>query len=278
MRAMSSPSNNDPEEWNLVAEAYDRVNVPFMRLFCEEALRLAAPKADAEVLDVATGPGTLALLAAPRVAKVVATDFADEMLARLRARIDREKVANVEALKMNGQALELGSDRFDAAFSIFGLIFFADRSRGFQELLRVLKPGGVAVVAGWVPLERMPAMHALVEGMREAVPDLPRPSGTPPVLSLADPETFHREMTLAGFDDVNVHLVQRSLTIEGSISDFWDQIVPAHAGLASVRQKVSPDQWQRVAEACKRRLEALFGSGPVEFSGEANLGVGYKSE
>jgi len=76
-----------PEPWDLVADGYVSDNVPLFERFAEEALRFAAVAPGARVLDVAAGPGTLALLAARDGAgSVDAIDFSPEMIARLEAR------------------------------------------------------------------------------------------------------------------------------------------------------------------------------------------------
>lgn len=51
----------DPAPWNLVDAWYAERGVQFMVPFTRDAIALAAPAADARVLDVACGPGTLAL-------------------------------------------------------------------------------------------------------------------------------------------------------------------------------------------------------------------------
>ena len=63
-----------PEPWDLVADAYAVEAVPAVFAhFAEAALRLADLPPAARVVDVACGPGTLALAAAPRAAHVAQT-------------------------------------------------------------------------------------------------------------------------------------------------------------------------------------------------------------
>ena len=107
---------------------------------------VAGVGAGQSVLDVACGPGTLAFLAARRGAEVMAVDFCAGMIGELAARL-AETPAAIEARVADGMDLPLESGAFDAAFSMFGLMFFPDRARGFAELHRVLRPGGVAAGA-----------------------------------------------------------------------------------------------------------------------------------
>ena len=100
--------------WNLVASAYAEEVVPLFSRYAEDALRIAGVGAGQDVLDVATGPGTLAVLAARRGARVSAIDFAEAMVGKLRARIDAEAIANVEARVGDGHrdARVLGDEAF----------------------------------------------------------------------------------------------------------------------------------------------------------------------
>lgn len=131
-----------PDAWNPVADAYVAELVPIFSLYARDALALAAPSASARVLDVATGPGTLALIAATQVAHVAAIDFAEEMVERFRRRCAPLDIANVAVSVGDGQVLPFADASFECAFSIFGLIFFPDRAAGFSELRRaVAHPG-----------------------------------------------------------------------------------------------------------------------------------------
>jgi len=58
----------------------------------------------------------------------------------------REAGLDVESLVGDGMALPLADGAFDVAFSMFGLMFFPDRPRGFRELRRVLVREGLWVV------------------------------------------------------------------------------------------------------------------------------------
>ena len=145
-----------PEPWDLVHQAYVEEHWELFSGLAREALRLVPLTEHSDVLDVAAGPGTLTLQAAPRARRVVAVDFSTRMLEELNRRAREGRLANIETIVADGQALPLPNAAFDAAFSMFGLIFFPDRLQGFRELLRVLRPGGRAVVSSWRPFDQVP--------------------------------------------------------------------------------------------------------------------------
>jgi ubiquinone/menaquinone biosynthesis C-methylase UbiE len=74
-------------------------------------------------------------------------------------RFPRRGIANIKTCLMDGQALEFGDNTFDFAYSIFGLMFFPDRLKGFREMHRTLRPGGRAAVTSWAPVEESPLMQ-----------------------------------------------------------------------------------------------------------------------
>src|SRR5262249_57690307 len=85
-------------------------------------------------------------------------------------------VANVETALMDAGALTFADATFDAAYCIFGFMFFPNRARAFGELLRVLKPGARAVIATWAPIDKRPMMKVAFDAMAEALPHLPVPA------------------------------------------------------------------------------------------------------
>src|SRR5258706_15561439 len=105
----------EPGPWNAVAAGYDSVYFGQLPELTDAAIELLAPEREDRVLDIATGPGTLAVRLAPRVRRVVAIDFAEVMLERRRGHIMRHHLPNVEARVMNRQGLEFTDGTVGAA-------------------------------------------------------------------------------------------------------------------------------------------------------------------
>src|SRR6266536_435039 len=162
-----------PATWNASAPGYAEYMVTHAVMYAERALEIVSLRPTDNVLDVAAGPGSLAFVAAPRAAHVLAIDFADGMVEQIRTRAKRDGVSNVQARVMDAQSLDLPEGSFDAAFCMFGFMFFPDRMQAFRELCRVLRPGGRALVATWAPIERRPLMKVGFDSLAEALPGLP---------------------------------------------------------------------------------------------------------
>lgn len=245
-------------------------NLVSFEAFAREALLLVP--AEGDVLDVAAGPGSLTLQAARTARHVHAVDFAPAMLEQLRGRAAAAGITNVEARIGDGQELPYPDASFDAAYSMFGLMFFPDRARGFRELVRVLRPGGRAVVSSWPPPERVAVFKALFEAMGAESPG-PRPSGggLPPALSTSQDITT--EMTQAGFSRVEVH---EHVVIPGTSTpaELWSSFARGGAPAVLMRKKMGDAAFAEFSQRVIARLEDALGSAPIEVRLLALLGVG----
>ena len=150
-----------------VPKAYEEFFVP--RLFEPWAKLLldeAKLKKGQAVIDVATGPGTVARLAAPRLGpkgRITATDISRPMLDIARAKPALTGVAPIEYVESPAAPLSAPTGAFDVVLCQQGLQFFPDRPAALREMKRVLKPGGRAVIAVWAAIARnqiFAAFHA----------------------------------------------------------------------------------------------------------------------
>jgi SAM-dependent methyltransferase len=130
---------------------------------------------------------------------------------------------------------------FHAAFSLFGLMFFPDRAKGFAELRRVLRPGGVAVVSSWAPVSRSPLMQLMFGALRAADPSRPEPKDNP--LSLENPDLLSQEMTDGGFSDVRVERHEARLAV-ASADELWHRMARSSAPLVMMQKKLGPKPGQ----------------------------------
>ena len=256
--------------WDLVSVAYAREIAPQFELYARDALRLAGVERGARILDVACGPGTLALVAAPEAARVTAVDFSPQMVARLRERIADSKATNVDVRLGDGQSLELADASFDAAFSMFGLIFFPDRGRGLRELRRVLVPGGRAAIASWTPLTDVPLFAAVFKVLGEQLPQLPMGDPSPP---LGTHEAIVAELSEAGFRDVATHRVSHAMPFP-SPQAFGASLRRTLAPLVLLEHKLGKEAFEPIAAAIDARLTELAAPGPGSVTMTALIGIG----
>lgn len=121
-----------------------------------DALRPFKPQ---RVLDVATGTGDFAILAAERLKPqvLVGADISEGMM-----RVGRKKVAErnldgvISFCKEDCTQMSFADGSFDAVTVAYGVRNFSDLDRGLKEMLRVLRPGGHLLIVELCAPNRFP--------------------------------------------------------------------------------------------------------------------------
>lgn len=132
-----------------IAPTYDKLNHRLSwdidRGWRKKAIKQLVPHQPKTILDIATGTGDFAILAAEMLhpEQLIGADISEGMM-----QIGREKVAHIGLDKIisfekeDCLALSYSDDSFDAITTAFGIRNFADLDKGLKEMCRVLKPGG----------------------------------------------------------------------------------------------------------------------------------------
>lgn len=267
---MTGSPFSTPMPWGLLASAYEEEVLPSFRFFVEEALRLAAPPVGARLADVACGPGTLALLAAERGFEVDALDFSPEMVALLERAVRERGTTRIRPRLGDGQALPYPDRGHDGAFSLFGLMFFPDRARGFSELRRILRPGARAVVSSWQPMERSPALVSLLTALQQALPSGSAPPSQPPPLVTAEACRTEMEQSFAA---VEIHPVSTRVSFP-SAAALWASMERSMPPVALTRHQLGEQAWAPISHRVRDTLAGTFGTGPATLDLHAWLSVG----
>jgi len=173
----------------------------------------------------------------------------------------------------DGQALPYESATYAAGFSMFGLMFFPDRAKGFAELRRVLAPGARAVVSSWQPMEGLPVMAAMMAALRPAFAEMMKgqapPPSTPPLVT----EDACRTEMSAAFADVQVHSVTHSQHAPNA-DELFDSMMRTMAPVVALRRALGEERWAVHEGPARRAVREVAGDGPVEVKLHAWLTVG----
>ena len=254
--------------WDRVASSYAGFVADHLGSYARDAIELAGVDERDQVLDVATGPGTLALQAA-RTTRVHALDFSEQMLQELRDRATEDELANLVLTQGDGQALPHDDGSFDVVFSMFGLFMFPDRAKGFAELARVLRPRGRAVVASWQPQDDIVAFSTISAELAKETGMAD--SGEQP---LAEAAVLKAEMSAAGFE-VTVHPTVHVWS-SPSLDTLWEGLKRAHVALGVAREQLSSRRFDDLLRRTRARLEDELGTGPQEIEMPAWLALGHR--
>ncbi|HET9727859.1 MAG TPA: methyltransferase domain-containing protein [Acidimicrobiia bacterium] len=266
------------DAWSATAPDYDAFSQQVTLPFAEDAARLVRIGPGTRVLDVGAGTGNFAFAAARRGAKVLATDFAPGMVDLLGRKVRAQGLAqSIDTAVMDGQALDLPDASFDVAASIFGLIFFPGHDRGLRELLRVLVPGGRAVVSTWAPPPRGDMSRLLGLAMSKAMPNMPAPFGPPHWAKLGDADAFRERLLVNGF--ARAHVVEiRHAWVFDTIEAFTETMPKAAPGAVAMFASMTAEQRAAFTSAIADDLRARQGDGPYAITHEALIAVGTKSD
>lgn len=179
--------------FDTIAPAYDFMNRAMTagmdRLWLRSLLRRAKAASPADIADLATGTGDVALALSRRLPRVriVGLDLSEGMLAKARAKAERAG-ANITFEQADCTATGLPDNSFDLVTIAYGIRNFADIEAGYREMHRILRPGGTLLVlelsepaaAVVKPFYRfytrrvIPAAGSLVAGDRSAYTYLPQ--------------------------------------------------------------------------------------------------------
>ena len=259
--------------WNVVAEGYAETTMNMFRSYVEKALVLAEVSKSSAILDVACGPGTLPLLASDKVKSVHAIDFSEAMIDLFKQAVNAKGLDNIDIHCGDGQELPFPDEMFDVAFSMFGLMFFPDRVKGYNEIYRTLKPGGKVIISSWAPVADSSAMQIMFGALKAMKPEIPDPQTN--IESLENPEFFKNELENAGFREVKIIPATGDYPIE-DLAAFWKDMVRGSAPIVMMKQGMSAAEWEEKERIAIAYLRENLTTLPTVLTSKAWLGYGVK--
>ena len=138
------------------------------------------------------GTGTTALKLAPCLARIVATDISNEMIAIAREKAEAEGCSNVVFEVATPDALSWREDTFDIALGFNVLHLVATREAALRGIHRLLKPGGLFI-------SKTPCLKEMNAAIRMAVPVM-QLFGKAPYVAFLSTEELEDEIAAAGFE------------------------------------------------------------------------------
>jgi SAM-dependent methyltransferase len=132
-------------------------------------------------------------------------DISRPLLDLARRRAAQSGAANVSFVEADAQTYAFSPATFDAVFSRFGIMFFADPPAAFANVRRALKPGGRLAFVCWrTPTENMCMALPYMAATAHLPPAPPPEPGAPGPFAFADPALVRHILSSAGFRDIEL--------------------------------------------------------------------------
>jgi len=207
----------------------------------------------------------------PSPVQLTATDISSDMVSVAKDKLSDPTITFKVA---DGQQLPFADGTFDLVVNQYGLMFFPDRQKGFDEAYRVLKPGGHFAFATWDQTNAIPLLKLIIDD--HIIPffkgeDIHRFSVP---FALHDPALLNHLLINAGFRDNKV----RRVTFTGNAAsprDVLNGLFLKHPMGGEVKEK-DPSAVPRIAESLEHSISENFGAGEFSFELKAWIGIGRK--
>ncbi len=267
---MSAGSEDRGHEWSAAfatassdgMEAYEDALVgPVFTPWGEYLLDALTLSPGQRLLDVATGPGTVARLASARLGPaghVLATDLSPAMLAIAEAKGAVADGSPIEYRLSPAVPLAAPGKAFDVGCCQQGLQFFPDRPGALAEMRRALRPGGRVGLAVWCSIETCPPWAALRDAIGEVMglEDAERFARGP--WGLYAPKALADMVSAAGFAEVSVDEITRPVRFEAGAAQLDRSL--AASGLVAEIGALAGDTRAALASAVADKLRSLTDS------------------
>jgi 2-polyprenyl-3-methyl-5-hydroxy-6-metoxy-1,4-benzoquinol methylase len=255
-----------------LAPTYHDFFTPVTALAIGPMLEAARAVPGSKLLDVATGPGSLAVTAMQLGIHCVGVDLSEGMIALARASHPgiAFRVADVEQLPFAERS-------FDSVVCNFGLGHFPRPEASVAECVRTLKPGGRVALSWWDHPDRQRIQGPFREAITEigAVPPPDVPSGHS-ILRFADTEELHNLLTGSGLDDVRVEEHRAVYTI-ADVTTLWRGGLGSFALTSAAIAHQDAATRQAIRAALERRARAYLTPEGLELPVAFKIASGQKT-
>lgn len=139
------------EMFDNISHRYDFLN-RFLSLGIDKswrnrALKILKNHKPESILDIATGTGDFAIAMLPLQPKeVIGVDISEGMLSKGREKLSKKGITNIRLETGDSEDLQFDDNRFDAVIVAFGVRNFENLEKGLEEMKRVIKPEGIALI------------------------------------------------------------------------------------------------------------------------------------
>lgn len=132
--------------WDKAAESYAKSPIQNVEAYNYTLERTCSYlSATDRVLEVGCGTGSTALLLAPHVDQIIASDISSKMIDIAKSKADESDVSNVQFIAADVFGSALGNGLYDVVLALNLLHLIEDTGSALQRIHGLLKPGGIFI-------------------------------------------------------------------------------------------------------------------------------------
>ncbi|MBV8454117.1 MAG: class I SAM-dependent methyltransferase [Deltaproteobacteria bacterium] len=153
------------QQFRRQAEAYEAIPIVTDEQFLNYIVTISGVGKNDRVLDVASGPGFVAMAFAPHCREVIGIDATDRFVARAEAEASRRRLTNVSFMLGDVERMSFPDQTFDVVVCRFAFHHFPHPDAVLAEIRRVVRDGGTVMIVDMVASEdtEKAAYHNRVE-------------------------------------------------------------------------------------------------------------------
>lgn len=226
--------------------AYERMMGIWSRIAGEVFLDWLAPRRGLTWADIGCGNGAFTQLIVDSCAPALVKGI-DPSAGQIDYAKTRLSAAPVELTTGDAMALPYEDNSVDIAVMALVLFFVPDPQKGFAEMVRITKPGGIVAAYVWdIPGGGFPADAVWFE-LAAAGHPVPKPPSAP----ISEMKAL-KALWASALDDVETRVIEVERSFDG-FEDYWDSSIQS-ASIAAALKALAPEQIAQVKDRVRARL------------------------
>jgi ubiquinone/menaquinone biosynthesis C-methylase UbiE len=255
--------------WETHAAGYDAFLRSVTSRTAEAVIDAARVRPGIRLLDVGTGPGQIAGIAAQRGAVATGIDIAAAMIA-----IARQAWPAARFRRADAHDLPFSDASFDAVTGNFAILHLGRPEHAAAEFVRVLAPGGRVVLTVWDEPERVPLLGAMASALETCGIEPPDdiPIG-PAFFRFSSDDELQALLEGVGCQDVTVDTLQFTHRVADA-AEVWAGIVEGTVRTSALVVRQRHEDQCRIHDAFVEVIEGYRNGSSIDLPISVKLCAG----
>lgn len=278
---MTAPHAN--ADWNSLSRAHAsqkwrKQSATMGSELTEAIVEAARVEQGMRVLDIACGTGEPSISIATLLrgsGDVTGIDISPEPMKIATERATERGLTNIKFQLGDAHALPFADASFHRITSRLGVMFFADPLRALSEMWRVLKPGGMATLLAWGPMDQ-PYFQTTIGTVLRLMPGSTIPEAGLKVFSFAEAGVLAGVLRRAKFSRTDERFVTLPFPWPGPPEEIWEYFQNVAVPFAPLLESIPTSRRAEVDQEVLREIRPYYDGETVKFTATVNITVAVK--